>query len=409
MSSKVFSLEGKSLKLDNSEDIKPHIESLRNSPDVEEALFLGNTLGVGACEELASVLATKKTLKIVNLADIFTSRLLSEIPPSIDALLKACLQLPNLHTINLNDNAFGLNTVEPLLSFLSQHTPLEHLYLNNNGMGPIAGNKIGEALAELGERKRKAGANPLRSIVCGRNRLENGSMPGWVKAFQSNTGVRSIRMIQNGIRQEGVSLLLQQGLTHVKGIEIFDLEDNTFTAMGSKALADNISSWENLRELCLNDCYLSAKGWVMVVEALKIAKAPKLKVIKAQYNNINAKGIELLADTLPLFTSLQRVELNGNKFDEEDVNVARLRDTFEERKEEHGPDDDEEEWGLDELDELDDESDEEEEEDDAEAEDADDLDEAELKRADEAEGQKVAQENDKSVDKLADLLGKTEI
>jgi Ran GTPase-activating protein 1 len=407
MSSKVFSLEGKSLKLDNAEDIAPHIETLRNNADVEEALFLGNTLGVGACEELASVLASKKNLKVINLADIFTSRLLSEIPPSIDVLLKACLQLPNLHTINLNDNAFGLNTVEPLLSFLSQHTPLEHLYLNNNGMGPIAGNKIGEALATLGEKKEEAGAKPLRTIVCGRNRLENGSMPGWVKAFKANPGITSIRMVQNGIRQEGISLLLQQGLKHVKGIEVFDLEDNTFTSMGSKALAGNVSSWGNLQELALNDCYLSAKGWAMVVDGLKTANPTKLKVIKAQFNNINAKGLEQLADTMHLFTGLQRIELNGNRFNEDDVNITRIREAFEERKEKIGSDDDKE-WGLDELDELDDEESDEDEEAE-EAEEKDDEEETEVKRADEAEAENVALEQDSNVDKLADLLGKTEI
>lgn len=66
MSSKVFSIEGKSLKLDTAADIEPHLEDLIASTDVEEARFQGNTLGVEACEALAKVLETKTTLKVAS-------------------------------------------------------------------------------------------------------------------------------------------------------------------------------------------------------------------------------------------------------------------------------------------------------------------------------------------------------
>lgn len=62
--SKIFSLEGKSLKLDTAEDIEPHIKALKENEDVEEVRFLGNTLGIGASEALAKVLETKKKLQV---------------------------------------------------------------------------------------------------------------------------------------------------------------------------------------------------------------------------------------------------------------------------------------------------------------------------------------------------------
>jgi Ran GTPase-activating protein 1 len=61
---KVFSLEGKVLKLTSAEDIEPHIKTLRENEDVEEVRFLGNTLGIGASEALAKVLETKKNLQV---------------------------------------------------------------------------------------------------------------------------------------------------------------------------------------------------------------------------------------------------------------------------------------------------------------------------------------------------------
>lgn len=62
-SKKIFSLEGKGLKLTTAEDVEPHIADLRAN-DVEEVRLLGNSLGVEACKVLGEVLATKKNLKV---------------------------------------------------------------------------------------------------------------------------------------------------------------------------------------------------------------------------------------------------------------------------------------------------------------------------------------------------------
>jgi Ran GTPase-activating protein 1 len=396
-----FSLAGKSLKLDTAEDIAPHIQPLKELTTVESVDFSGNTLGVGASQALAETLAAKKSLTSANLADIFTSRLLSEIPPALDALLKALLTLPKLHTVDLSDNAFGLNTVEPLVNFLSAHAPLEHLYLNNNGLGPIAGSKVANALVTLAAKKGASKADPLRTIVCGRNRLENGSMAAWAKAYSVHNGVTHIRMVQNGIRQEGITILLKSGLRNVPGIQVLELEDNTFTAMGCKALADIVSRWADLKVLNLNDCYLSPRGFIMLSESLRSGKSSNLEVMKLQYNNINSKGVQFLADIHQFLPALRRIELNGNKFNEDDISVEKLRESLEQLRTKAGADEDDEEYGLDELDELESED----EDEDEEEEEREEV----LKRADEAEAENVPEEESKDVDKLAELLGKTGI
>lgn len=61
---KVFSLEGKGLKLDTADDLEAHIADLKSMEDVEEVRMLGNTLGIGACKRLGEVLATKKSLQV---------------------------------------------------------------------------------------------------------------------------------------------------------------------------------------------------------------------------------------------------------------------------------------------------------------------------------------------------------
>jgi Ran GTPase-activating protein 1 len=80
-SNKVFSLEGKGLKLDTAEDLEPHIADLRVH-DVEEVRLLGNTLGIGACKLLGEVLATKKNLRVSHRVLLFPESVLLITSPS---------------------------------------------------------------------------------------------------------------------------------------------------------------------------------------------------------------------------------------------------------------------------------------------------------------------------------------
>ncbi|KAE9971167.1 hypothetical protein BLS_004594 [Venturia inaequalis] len=411
-SSKIFSLEGKSLKLSTAADIEPHLQALKDSPEVEEVILVGNTLGVGACEALADVLKTKKTLKHVNLADVYTGRLIDEILPALEALLPALLTLPRLHTINLSDNALGLRLQPPLVAFLKSHTPLEHLILNNNGLGPYAGIAIADALTELAAKKKEENAPPLRTIVCGRNRLESGSMEAWAKAYAAHNQITSIKMVQNGIRPDGIAQLITNGLTHLSALETLDLQDNTFTAKGARALSDVVPKWTQIKELAMGDCLLSARGGIMLSEALKAGKNSGLEVLRLQYNDIDARSIKALAEAQGKLPKLRRIELNGNKFSEDDVSLEMLREALDARREEHGPpmeDGEHDDWGMDELDELDSEDEEEGDEENEDAEGDEEEEKSILKEADEAESENVGQDKSKTVDDLADLLGKTEI
>ncbi|KAJ5334794.1 hypothetical protein N7452_007197 [Penicillium brevicompactum] len=414
---KVFSLEGKVLKLDTAEDINAHIQPLVENTDYTEIRLGGNTLGIGASQRLAVVLKNQECLEAAYLDDIFTGRLLSEIPTALTALLNAILELDTVHTVNLNDNAFGLNTSAPLVEFLSRHVPLRHLILNNNGLGPAAGTHVADALFQLAQRKEEARrdqkkVNLLESVVCGRNRLENGSMEAWARAYKAHSaGLKSVKMTQNGIRQEGISHLLTQGLYHATGLEVLDLQDNTFTVMGSTALANSLPVWPSLRELGVGDCLLSARGGVKVAQALAANKNQNIQTLRLQYNEMKAEAVKSFTHAAKTaLPNLRRVELNGNIFSEDDPNIVDLRELLEARQEGHGTDDDPEDtWGVDELDELEDEDSEEEEEEDEDEEEEEAKAEKDLKDADRAEEEKVAQKNDKDVDALADVLGKTGI
>ncbi|KAK9468793.1 hypothetical protein V1512DRAFT_257899 [Lipomyces arxii] len=390
MATTKFSLEGKSLKFDTADDVASYAEELRNFEQLESIDLSGNTFGVDACTALADVLKTKKTLKNANLADMFTGRLKDEIPACLSVLFPALLELPDLHTINLSDNALGLAAIGPLSDFLSKHVPLKNLILANNGFGPIAGSKVAIALKELAAAKAKAESRySLETVVCGRNRLENGSMEAWSACFVANKEIKEIRLYQNGIRQEGIEHLLLYGLADAKKLQMLDLQDNTFTVKGALALAKVLPSWsEELVELGIGDCLLSARGGVVFGQALaNTSSFPNLKTLRLQYNEIDIKGVELITEALGTkMLALEKLELNGNKFSEDDPIVAKIMDIFEDR-------------GFGELDELSDmeedsdveEESSEEEEEDSEKATARDLEEAEDENVpEEAEDDEVA-------------------
>lgn len=269
-------------------------------------------------------------------------------------------------------------------------------------------------------------------MICGRNRLETGSMAAWARAFTANTAVRTVKMVQNGIRQDGIIELLTSGLAHCGKLQVLDLQDNTFTFTGTAALCTTLPSWPELSELGVGDCLLSARGGVLLGQKLAEGKNREVQVLRAQYNEIDARGVKAIQQAAEVgLPRLRRVEVNGNKFAEDDEGVEGLRLLLQERKDKAGEetekDSGEEDWGLDSLSDL-------------EEEDSDDEaspppsppspsspSQPEVKKEDEDEGQKekererivveaqqaenqpVAERKDEDVDKLAEKLGETHV
>src|SRR5690606_19906356 len=110
---------------------------------------------------------------------------------------------------------------------------------------------------------------------------------------------------------------------------------------------------------------------------------------------------EAAGEALPV---LKKLELNGNKFTEDDESIIALQDLFEERKEKQAGDVViEDDWGLDSLSDLEEESEGEEEEEEEEDEEEEEVIKPEekaeklLKEAAVAQEEPVAQQKDKEV------------
>ena len=383
----VFDLVGKNLKLDTKEDIAPYLSELEKVEPLTEIHLGGNTLGVGACQALAEVLKTKTSLKVADFADIFTGRLITEIPDALRALCDALVDHEHLEEVNLSDNAFGGRSAEPMVNLLTNNHHICVLKLSNNGLGVTGGTIVADALYEAAQKlKAKGEASQLRTVICGRNRLENGSAPAWARAFKAHGNLVEVRMYQNGIRMEGVSEICK-GLSHCKNLEVLDLQDNTATFRGSRAVANALPHWKHLRVLNLSDCLLKSKGGMLLFERLHEGHNKKLEALHIQYCDLNRDALHKLGHAIELHLSeLSCLEINGNFAEEDDESVKKILASLEK-------------WGnsdaLDELDDMDPEGEEDE--------DDDEEDEEQDEEGDEGE------KPDAQADELADELARTHI
>ncbi|SCV01263.1 LANO_0F10924g1_1 [Lachancea nothofagi CBS 11611] len=362
--STVFSIANQALKLTSAEDIEPILENLAKVTKVTKLDFSGNTIGIEASRALSKFISDNASVKDhlleINFADLYTSRLVDEVVESLTIFVPVWLQCPKLSIVNLSDNAFGLRTIDSLESYISQAAQLQHLILSNNGMGPFAGERIGKALYKLAQLKKSQGKSMLETFICGRNRLENGSATHLALGLKAHgSGLKTVRLYQNGIRPQGVAVLIKYGLYYNTNLQVLDLQDNTFTTSASLILAEILPVWrESLVELNVNDCLLKGPGSDAVIKVLTQYKFNNLHRLKLQYNELTQETFEssllpaLQSENLP---ALKFLELNGNRLEEDSDALNELEESFDGEVDE-----------LDDLEEIESDEEEEEEEEDGE-------------------------------------------
>ncbi|KAF8964172.1 hypothetical protein BDZ97DRAFT_1919131 [Flammula alnicola] len=309
----ILSLQGKGLKLNTRADLEPYLKDV-DPTVIEEIHFGGNTIGVDASEALSEFLSKTTVLKVANFADIFTGRLISEIPQALSAICDALKDKTSLVEINLSDNAFGGRSVDPMVPFLTHNRSFQILRLNNNGLGPAGG----------AEGKK----SNLKVVICGRNRLENGSAPAWAEAFEAHGTLEEVRMVQNGIRMEGVTALAK-GLAKNPNIQHIDLQDNTFTVDGNlsgvEAWTEALASWPDLHTLNLSDCVLSSRARSPASSKLWHRIKPQAPHLATTEQQPRECIFGVLASAISQgLKSLMNLELQWNEVEEDDEHLENI-------------------------------------------------------------------------------------
>lgn len=339
-----FTLKNNVVKLDTPEQILPYVIAIKNLPLLEEISFSGASIGIWAAYSLAEALRSRTKLRRADFSNCFAGRKTPEIAPAVDALVSAFLELPALESINFADNAFGPDVEWPLLRLVRSHAPLQELNINNLGLGPETGVPFAKALVTLAATKAAAGAPPLRVLLSNRNRYVQddeeplAGMAEWAAAFAAHPQLRTVDLANNGIRREGMDLLVSDGLSRLRAIEELDLQDNIIASRGAthKALAEAVAGWPSLRVLNLNDSLLGSRGAALLVSALAAVQPSRLEVLKMAGNNLTSANTMALAGAFDKLSELRQLELNLNNIPEDDEGFATLARLLQERGQERG-------------------------------------------------------------------------
>ncbi|KAI6230780.1 hypothetical protein M3Y99_01022400 [Aphelenchoides fujianensis] len=256
----------------------------------------GNTLGVGAAEVIAKSLSRVSTLKRAVFSDMFTGRLKDEIPVVLKSLSDAIIAGKNqLVELDLSDNALGPSAIPGVQEFLSSEPcfSLQTLRLINCGLG-YAGNHGRQSNdAMRGQRARpRPNVHPARVLRRPQptggsrssrhvRRLQGTSLSllffcvirvdyrSWAPCNTSNCRRTGFRV--NGIVE------LAKGIGQCAQLEHLNLNDNTFTKNGARAMARALSNLENcLVHVDFGDCLCRA-GAVDIMEALVNSHAETLE------------------------------------------------------------------------------------------------------------------------------------
>ena len=358
----------------------------------------GNTIAPAAAEELGKALRMHPELERFIGNDIFTTRLKDEIPLALRSICGAFeTSGSKLVELNLSDNAFGPIGLDALVTFLASSTcfNLKEMRMHNNGLGPEGAKKLANAL--ISGYKNSNSKLLLKVFICGRNRLELEGSRAICEALKMMGSLEEIQMPQNGIRPNGIENIAD-ALSSNPNLRIINMNDNTFTKRGSEAISKALINLKNLEYVNFGDCLLKSKGALLLVRSLINNK--NLKELILSFNEIDAtNGVEIseyLVNPKHHFDNMKFIDLNGNKFGEQSIEISNMFSKFNENilgtlsEDEGDGDDDTEDEDVDNSEEEDEEDEEYGDEDDDEYEDYEDeeLDE------DEEEEEEYEEEND---------------
>jgi len=152
-----------------------------------------NSYGLEPCRWIAeNILKHCINLKRVNFSDIFTTRLRSNLPPSLKLMIDAIMDKPIVE-LDVSHNAFGPDGVQSFVAFLETCPTLESFNVTNCGLGPIGGKMIAEAILKNDKMK-------LKEFYASRSRLENQGIEALSAVFAKHGTLQKIEVYQSGIR-----------------------------------------------------------------------------------------------------------------------------------------------------------------------------------------------------------------
>ena len=343
----VCKIPGK-VKWDDVKDLEKMISEItENKSKIKSFELTHNSIGVECAKELSKAISLIENLSSVNYRDLFVSRLKEELPISLKYLMESLMN-KNISFLDLSDNAFGPIAIPSFDFFLREATSLEHLELENNGLGPEGAEMVCNALLQNDKIN-------LKTIKINRNRLEEKGALSLSKVLEKMKSLENLEMYQNGISSTGMKAIFL-AIKENKNIKSIKINDNCI----KDSIQYLIKILPELTQLKIIDISDSLIGNKFGIEFFKtISKLDNIEEVYCNYNEIEDKnGQKEIFEYIQKNKNIKIVELKGNEINKDlykkyEKNMkenldkfdcySENEDEFEEEEKEEGKEEDKEE------------------------------------------------------------------
>ena len=158
---------------------------------------------------------------------------------------------------------------------------LEVLKVNNCGLGPEGGEMIAAALS------RNEGLK-LKHFEAGRDRLENKGITALANVFAQMNSLEVVHVPQNGIKDEGMSILLFNLGQSCPGLNTLNINDNLLMSLSIKNLLKVCIKCPKLTHLNISDLNMGQEAVIATFQALEQAQNTLLYDLSCNYNEVNS-------------------------------------------------------------------------------------------------------------------------
>ena len=298
----VCQIPGK-LKWDDPKDLDKMISEItENKSKITSLELTHNSIGTECAKRLSEAISLIENLTSVNYRDLFVSRLKEDLPISLKYLMES-LSNKNINFLDLSDNAFGPTAIPSFDFFLKVATNLEHLELENNGLGPEGAEMVCNALLQNEKIK-------LKTIKINRNRLEEKGALSLAKVIQKMKSLEHLELFQNVISSKGMKAIFD-ALKENKNLKIIKINDN-FTKDSIQTLIEIMPEFKNLKIIDVSDSIIGNKYGIEFFKT--ISNMNNIEEVYCNYNEIEDKKAQKeIFEYIEKNKNIKIIEFKGNE------------------------------------------------------------------------------------------------
>jgi len=303
---KVFEVPPDGRHYETLQDIQIVCDQITEKQEqLAEAVLSYNTYSELATDRVSEVISNCKELRSLSCEKIYEGACEGELIQSLDPLMRACLNLPNLQRLNLGNNTLTEGAVDILAFFLQNAACLKDLELDHNLLGPQGANRLADVMREAPDLK-------LQVFSIRANDIQDIGMVELALVFTHMKSLRKLCVANNSIAHQGFVMLGKCLETNLK-LQVIDFSDNFLNDKNCiNSVRHSIQKLSYITIIDLSDCLLGDFGVRTIVGALACSNA-FLRELNIAYNEFeDIEAGETIVELVHRKELLEVLDIRGN-------------------------------------------------------------------------------------------------